>query len=186
MPELFQYTLSSVGQEVSDSEDDDFVPAEGDQDGDDEDDGEEDEQGFSFARRFDPKFMIPSPHEVKPDYTYLAAARILVEMNIREILTLNDPFVEPDPALLADWPRPVDTVNAVVLVDALASLDLNRMGGAPAFWGKSWVAAAPGEEQGSPAVKPMVQKPSRKGKGKATEVEWIKGWDWAGVTGRWV
>lgn len=180
--ELFQYTLSNVEQALSDSEDEDFVPIEGDLDGDADDD-EEDVRRFPFApRRFDPKFVMPDPHEVKPDYTYLAAARILVEMNLREILTANDPFIEPDPALLEAWPIASDAV----VVDALASLDFTRMGGVPEFWEKSWVVPDPGEELGSLSIKPMVQKMSRKGKGKATEIEWIRGWDWAGVAGHWV
>ncbi|KAG6884608.1 hypothetical protein C0993_009625 [Termitomyces sp. T159_Od127] len=182
--ELSRYTLSSSPQGLNDSEDEDFVPAEGDHDGDE--DEEEDILDLSLPRRnLDPNFVTPNPHEVRPDYNFLAAARILVEMNIREILTMNDPFVELDPAMMADWPGPVDTVNDAVVVDALASLDFNRMGGAPRFWDKSWVEADSKEKLGIPA-KPTVQNSSWKGKAKAAEVEWIQGWDWAGVTGRWV
>ncbi|KAG5337196.1 hypothetical protein C0989_010352 [Termitomyces sp. Mn162] len=169
--ELSRYTLSNVEEEPSDSEDEDFVPAEDDQD----DDEDEDFLIFPFARRrFDPKFVMPNPHEAKPDYTYLAAARILVEMNLREVLVVNEPVQE-----LAELTGPL-------LIDALASLDFGRMGGAPAFWEKTWVKPEALEEFGSSPVKTMPQKSGRKGKGKATEIDWTQGWDWAGVAGRWV
>ncbi|KAG6860141.1 hypothetical protein C0995_015246 [Termitomyces sp. Mi166 len=173
--ELSRYMLSNVGEGLNDSEDGDFVPAEDDQDEDD--DNDEGILGFPFARRrFDPKFVMPRPHEAKPDYTYLAAARLLVEMNLREVLIMDEAVHET-----TEGSGPEHAIT-----DALASLDFGRMGGAPGFWDKTWVEPESTEELDSPSIKQTPLKSNRKGKGKATEVEWIQGWDWAGVAGRWV
>ncbi|KAG6917632.1 hypothetical protein DXG01_001739 [Tephrocybe rancida] len=171
--ELSRYMLSNyIVDDVSDSEDEDFVPIEDeDEDNEEADDGVPHVVSFPFGRRrFDTKFVIPQPHEVVPDYIYLSGARILVEMNLREVLVADDPE-------LGESGRSIHKI-----LDALACLDFGRMGGTPAFWENSWVDTRAGE--GVEEFVPPVMR--HKGKGKATDIEWIEGWDWAGVAGHWV
>ncbi|KAG6836664.1 hypothetical protein H0H93_005211 [Arthromyces matolae] len=136
-------------------------------------------QGYPFTRRrFDPKLVAPEPHEVKPDYAYLAATRILVEMNLRDILTVSD---------LDTFRGETGTVQKVI--DALRCLELGRMGSATNFWEESWVEQRPIELDESvhhPVASSPQRSSKRKGKEKATEEKWIEGWDWAGVSGHWM
>ncbi|KAG6853500.1 hypothetical protein C0991_003774 [Blastosporella zonata] len=175
--ELSSYISNYIVDDVSDSDDEDFEPAE---DEDDEtDDGVPQVVRLSFGRRqFDPKFVMPRPHEVVPDYAYLAAARMLVEMNLREALIMG----QPESAVAG-----AGSIDKII--DALACLDFGRMGGVPAFWENSWVDLeqhfGPEDGQSIPPTSPSTGR-DRKGKGKATDVEWIQGWDWAGAAGHWV
>ncbi|KAG6827354.1 hypothetical protein H0H87_004942 [Tephrocybe sp. NHM501043] len=164
--ELSRYMLSNyIQDDTSDSEDEDFVPIDDDKDDGETNDGETDD-GVPH---------IPRPHEVVPDYTYLAAARLLVDMNLREALITDEPMLS----------RTVGTNHQ--LVDALASLDFGRMGGAPEFWNSAWADQQP--QTGNGGCIPLGLSPrklDRKGKGKATDIEWIEGWDWAGAAGHWI
>jgi hypothetical protein len=65
------------------------------------------------------------------------------------------------------------------VIDAMRSLNLTRMGGAPGFW-NAWRPEKSEEDEDASGTPPPVDK----GKGKATDGE-IDGWDWAGVEGEW-
>ncbi|KAF8063621.1 hypothetical protein FPV67DRAFT_255019 [Lyophyllum atratum] len=190
--ELSQYMLNvgnlivdeaSSTSDSYDDDDDDFVPEENEEDEDEEDVDEEDVGIMFHRRRVDPKFVSPKPHEVLPDYTFLAAARLLVETNLREMLMIGGVDNTADPR---DAGTPVFRI-----VDAMSCLEFGRMGGAPAFWENSWVAPQTentSEEMKEAQITNGLPKLDRKGKGKAKaeDYEAVDGWDWAGVTGRWI
>lgn len=139
---------------------------------------DEDDEGVGFVtingHARDAAFVPPKPHQVVPDYAFLAAARLLVEINLKEVLAdTNDSAANP-------------SVDASVsrLVDAFACLDLMRMGGAPSFWSESWPICP---DQPKEDCEPLLVIPvdHGKGKGKAKETDEFEGWDWAGVAGEW-
>jgi hypothetical protein len=142
--------------------------------GDDEDllsqISEDDDEDLSFVTVNghvpDAAFVPPKPHQVVPDYAFLSAARLLVEMNLKEVSALDT------------------TVDASVsrLVDAFACLDLMRMGGAPSFWTDNW--AIPPDKPAEDC-EPPEDFTRNKGKGKAKDTDDFQGWDWAGVAGEW-
>lgn len=101
------------------------------------------------------------PHLLVPDYAFLAAARVLVEMNLREMLT--------------DTANVADHEDLGKVIDALGCVELTRMGGAPGFWDSGWVEKNEQEEGFH----------TDKGKGKARDTGDVEGWDWAGVAGQW-
>ncbi|GLB43061.1 hypothetical protein LshimejAT787_1205100 [Lyophyllum shimeji] len=181
--ELSRYMLNvgnlivDEASSTSDSYDDpDFIPDEDDDD--DEEEEEVEDVGVMFGRRrIDPKFVGPEPHEVSPDYTWLAAARLLVETNLRELLMIDALDQTGDP----------EAVDREVfrVADALSCLEFTRMGGAPGFWENSWVPPPAAAKDGGDVT---MASPDRKGKGKATVVgqEELEGWDWAGAAGRWI
>ncbi|KAF5378058.1 hypothetical protein D9615_007507 [Tricholomella constricta] len=197
--ELSRYMLNVgsllVDEETSSntSEDADFVPGEEadtenteDSDaGSDGGGGDEHEVGFMFGyRRLDPKFVAPKPHQVFPDYTFLAAVRLLIETNLQHRMMMDEVNVT--------WsdPQTIDP-SMYKISDALACLDFARMGGAPAFWDQSWVLEKPESEV--PGFEAEIansrsesgsSNQDRKGKGKARQE--VEGWDWAGVTGQWI
>nr|GAT43682.1 predicted protein [Mycena chlorophos] len=182
-------TFSSMATDGgSDSDDDpDYVPANGVSDAvsdDDSDDGilEGDiralllqllGQGLDFMDDTrHPTYVFPAPHRVVPDFAFLASARLIIEANMRDI------FEASHPERTAAMRLAATDVNCDLrdIVDAMQSLDLIRMGGAPGFW-RAWSPSTPVDDDG------MEQVPD-KGKGKEKEIEY-QGWDWAGVEGEW-
>ncbi|KAJ7169517.1 hypothetical protein C8R46DRAFT_1217210 [Mycena filopes] len=125
-----------------------------------------------------PTYVFPAPHRVVPDYAFLSAARYIMEANMRDKFSMEAHFTTYGSACkqaAVDAGLELDEV-----VDAMQSLELLRMGGAPGFW-DIWRPEVP-EEQGEEDV------PSSrvdKGKGKARESDEVDGWDWAGVEGEW-
>ncbi|KIY65817.1 hypothetical protein CYLTODRAFT_424008 [Cylindrobasidium torrendii FP15055 ss-10] len=98
------------------------------------------------------------PHTLIPDYDWLAAARLLIEENIRERAFIVFPDSADEHAFLAE-------------VKALRKLEVLRMGGQPEYWdhvGDRW--------------KGLLESRPDKGKMKQGEVD---GWDWAGVEGEY-
>ena len=180
------------------AEDGDYVPSEADDS--DSDNGVYDEDEIrlilSNGQQPDSTFVPPKPHQVVPDYGYLSAARLLVEMNLREVLVLDNPPVLGSTRWNLEMNR---------IVDAFGWLQFVRMGGAPGFW-ESWMAEE-GEDVPSTAeegmddaividvngVRPDAQNSSNdrketgasRGKGKAKDTEAYQGWDWAGAAGEW-
>ncbi|THV07828.1 hypothetical protein K435DRAFT_741185 [Dendrothele bispora CBS 962.96] len=87
-----------------DEDDEDFQPQDGDEDDDmisaDESDPGEDNTNedatFFSPRRTKPKYPMypPLPHLVRPDYAFLAAARIIVEENLKDRLEEAEADVE--------------------------------------------------------------------------------------------
>ncbi|KAF9466666.1 hypothetical protein BDZ94DRAFT_1305907 [Collybia nuda] len=152
--------------------DDEDLPSRGSDDDDDDDD-------LNFVtingHAPDATFIAPKPHQVVPDYAFLAAARLLVEMNLREVLALDTNEPAGNPSVDASVSR---------LVDAFACLDLMRMGAAPSFWSESWSIFP--NQQGED-FELLLKSPLdyRNGKGKARDTDDFEGWDWAGVTGEW-
>lgn len=104
--------------------------------------------------------------QLKPDWTWLAAARIVVEANLQDMLfrsNVNPNLQPPDEGGDAQ-----NGLNQVLeqAGEALRRMEGLRMGGAPNYW-NLWK----GKDEG-------------KGKSKElTEESWD--WDWAGVTGIW-
>ncbi|KAH8827848.1 hypothetical protein DL96DRAFT_1600622 [Flagelloscypha sp. PMI_526] len=138
-----------------------------------------------------PTFVFPDrPDLVIPDYSFLAAARLLVERNLRELLVDAD-----DGQTQADGSAN-EAGNLGKVVEALHSLELLRMGGVPRFWRDSWIhpeAKRLREEEAARLDAAMTQlnnpfassKIDANGKGKARQPEEYAGWDWAGVEGEW-
>ena len=198
--EEFIQRLMGPGEEA---EDGDYVPNEAEDS--DSDNGLYDENEIrlilSDGRQPDKTFVSPKPHQVVPDYGYLSAARLLVEMNLREVLVLDNPSVQGP----SQWNLEMNRI-----VDAFGWLQFVRMGGAPGFW-ESWIVNSDADEgedvqlagdvEGKHdasvidddvnEVPPDAQnsKSDRmktgKGKGKAKDTEAYQGWDWAGAAGEW-
>ncbi|KAJ7139691.1 hypothetical protein C8R44DRAFT_867809 [Mycena epipterygia] len=126
-----------------------------------------------------PTYIFPAPHRVVPDYAFLSAARFLVEANMRDKFALEDQLSTHGSA--SQLAAEDVGLTLADVVDAMQSLDLVRMGGAPGFW-DVWRPEKPEEEEGDDGE--PVPAPVDKGKGKATEGE-VDGWDWAGVEGEW-
>ncbi len=61
------------------------------------------------------------PHNIVPDYTWLAAARLLIEENMRERAFVVFPEADDERRFLAE-------------LEALRGLEVLRMGGAPGYW----------------------------------------------------
>ncbi|KAF9014497.1 hypothetical protein BDZ89DRAFT_995144 [Hymenopellis radicata] len=61
------------------------------------------------------------PHNIVPDYTWLAAARLLIEENITE-------------RAFVVFPEPNDERQFLAELKALRGLEVLRMGGAPGYW----------------------------------------------------
>ncbi|KAJ7071471.1 hypothetical protein C8F01DRAFT_1047448 [Mycena amicta] len=169
-------------------DDPDYGPDANSDHGDDSDDDDNDgtqglllqflaHHGINFADETrHPTYVFPAPHHVIPDYAFLAAARIVIESNMRDIFQVNDlslPTSGLSPAHIA-----AADVNCELrdIVEAMKSLDLVRMGGAPGFW-HAWRPQIPQEDEEA-----SVSSTADKEKGKEKECE---GWDWAGVEGEW-
>lgn len=114
------------------------------------------------------------PHSLKPDWTWLAGARIIVEANLRDMLR-RAPNINPDMDGAESDRRVLEEVG-----NALRRMEGLRMGGAPGFW-RDWgvmdgsVDADAGDEVDD----------KRKGKGQESGEGKEHGWDWAGVEGTW-
>ncbi|KAF7320003.1 hypothetical protein MKEN_00784200 [Mycena kentingensis (nom. inval.)] len=130
-----------------------------------------------------PTYIFPAPHRVIPDYSFLAAARIVMEANIRDIYAMH----ERNLARVGSTPAHAAANDVGValkdMIEAMQSLDLTRMGGAPGFW-QVWRPEVLDPPSPLEDVAPV---PVDKGKGKekAKEQEAYQGWDWAGVEGEW-
>ncbi|KAJ6604246.1 hypothetical protein DFH09DRAFT_1018232 [Mycena vulgaris] len=132
--------------------------------------------GIDFSdNRTHPTYVFPAPHRVIPDYAFLTAARLIMEENMREKFGMEVLFnTTGSPSQLAA----VDVgLELHEVVDAMQSLNLVRMGGAPGFWDVWRPEKLEGDDEDDEAPAPVD-----KGKTKATEVD---GWDWAGVEGEW-
>lgn len=170
-----------------DIDDPDYDPDADDSDGDD--DGHVDghhllhflsSRGIDFTDdRTHPTYVFPAPHRVVPDYAFLAAARYIMEANMRDKFDMESHFSSMGSAskqAAADVGLELSEV-----VDAMQSLELVRMGGAPGFW-DVW---RPEKPEGDDDDDDDTPAPVDKGKGKATESDEVEGWDWAGVEGEW-
>lgn len=114
-----------------------------------------------------PTFIFPPfPHEVKPDWSFLASARVLVEANVRD----RAHVVHSDPE---------DKEEFLEAMEALKNLDHLRMGGAPGFEWDKW-RRLNGEAEEAGEMDLTVDD-----KGKEGSEDEVDGWDWAGVTGEW-
>ncbi|KAJ7456595.1 hypothetical protein FB451DRAFT_1048210, partial [Mycena latifolia] len=138
--------------------------------------------GIDFSdNRTHPTYVFPAPHRVVPDYGFLAAARLIMEANMREKFNLEVQF---DPAGSVSKLAAADVgLDISEVVDAMQSLDLVRMGGAPGFW-EVWRPEKPEGDDDETLPTPLPT-PVDKGKGRATENSDVEGWDWAGVEGEW-
>ncbi|KAJ6574698.1 hypothetical protein B0H19DRAFT_1125332 [Mycena capillaripes] len=168
-----------------DIDDPDYDPADSDMDDDTHDDTPHilhflSSRGMDFTdNRTYPTYVFPSPHRVVPDYAFLSAARYIMEANMRDKFDMESHFNAMGSAskqAAADVGLELSEV-----VDAMQSLELVRMGGAPGFW-DIWRPEKPEEDENDDADAPVV---TDKGKGKATDEDEIEGWDWAGVEGEW-
>ncbi|KAJ7081970.1 hypothetical protein C8R43DRAFT_909731, partial [Mycena crocata] len=121
---------------------------------------------------FHPSYVFPAPHRVVPDYAFLAAARLIMEANMRDKFEMEVQFYSGSSSQLAAADVGLELGE---VVEAMKSLDLVRMGGAPGFW-DVWHPEKAELEDETPS-------PIDKGKSKATDE--VEGWDWAGVEGEW-
>ncbi|KAH7886794.1 hypothetical protein F5I97DRAFT_1808060 [Phlebopus sp. FC_14] len=120
------------------------------------------------------------PHHLRPDYTYLASVRIVVEANLRELFGSEDR---------------TRTFEFRDILYKFRTLEVARIGGACGYW-SNWIGRmesiprarwSPGEgdsldRRNDKRAGNDDPEKEHKGKGKAREVE---GWDWAGVAGIW-
>ncbi|KAJ7042606.1 hypothetical protein C8F04DRAFT_1076502 [Mycena alexandri] len=133
-------------------------------------------RGIDFTdNRTYPTYLFPAPHRVVPDYAFLAAARYIMEANMREMFSMQ-PYRLLCKQAAADVGR-----DPTKIVDAMQSLELLRMGGAPGFW-EVWRPEISEEEEEEHLPPPPADD---KGKGKAASSDEVDGWDWAGVEGQW-
>jgi hypothetical protein len=190
--------LTTPGEEFED--DGDYFPYDDDDSDSDNGvyDGDEIQRILINGQQPDPKFIPPKPHQVVPDYAYLSTARLLVEMNLREVLVMDNPLLEGS----SQWNLELNKI-----VDAFGWLQFVRMGGAPGFW-ENWTVNLDGDEGEASqsnteeekhgeniidlsGVSPGAEKAkgkekvTGKGKGKAKDTEEYQGWDWAGAAGEW-
>ncbi|KAJ7462779.1 hypothetical protein B0H11DRAFT_1871290 [Mycena galericulata] len=137
--------------------------------------------GIDFAdNRTHPTYVFPAPHRVVPDYAFLAAARLIMEANIREKFELD---IFNNPGSSSQLAAADVGIELSEVVDAMQALDLTRMGGAPGFW-DVWRPEDPEGDDDDDDDAPSTPPSTDKGKGKATDEE-FEGWDWAGVEGEW-
>ncbi|KAH7911253.1 hypothetical protein BJ138DRAFT_1113354 [Hygrophoropsis aurantiaca] len=97
------------------------------------------------------------PYELTPDYTWLAAARIVVEARLKDGITG------------LSWDQLIPSQS---IVKTLRSMHALRVGSAPGYLN----ILQERREKGKLA--------DDTGKGKSKEAD-VEGWDWAGVTGIW-
>lgn len=177
--------LMAFSDELED--DGDYVPND---ESDDESDDEDDIRLIlTSSQQRDPAFVPLKPHEVVPDYAFLSAVRLLVEMNLREVLVIDNPTPEIPSSRNLEMSR---------IVDAFAWLQFVRMGGAPGFW-DNWPVSldeVASRDVGLSSEEKMVEvdlisdgngresMDTNKGKGKTKDTEY-EGWDWAGAAGEW-
>ncbi|KAJ7102329.1 hypothetical protein B0H15DRAFT_814162 [Mycena belliarum] len=135
--------------------------------------------GIDFAdNRTHPTYVFPAPHRVIPDYAFLAAARCIMEANLREKIETEVPLNTNAGSIARQAAADVG-LDVSEVVDVMQSLDLTRMGGAPGFW-DVWrpEKLENDEDEATPAA-------AGKGKMRAAEDSEVEGWDWAGVEGEW-
>ena len=140
----------------------------------------------------------PTQHTLKPDWSWLAAARITVEANLRDMLKLTSAIDASNPASSSTISSSSTAAagaggdTSLDVGNALRRLEGVRMGGAPGFW-DGWGVGGGGEGEGEGEGVVGVD---GKGKGKSKAVvleeeeegmyeESSDGWDWAGVAGIW-
>lgn len=112
---------------------------------------------------------------LKPDWKWLAAARIIVEGNLREMLQRSPPFGTHEDDENTDEGSSSKVLEEVA--KALKRMEGLILGGAPGFW-SGW--------DGQDDTNKTDSKVDPKGKGKEGDVDTNEqGWDWAGVTGTW-
>ncbi|KAK7064567.1 hypothetical protein R3P38DRAFT_2825298 [Favolaschia claudopus] len=130
-------------------------------------------RGIDFTdNRTHPTYVFPAPHRVVPDYAFLSAARYIMEANMRDKFSMEIQSGTASKQAAAELGLQLSEV-----VDAMQSLDLVRMGGAPGFW-DIWRSENVEGDDDAPVT-------DNKGKAKATDGDEVEGWDWAGVTGEW-
>jgi hypothetical protein len=115
-----------------------------------------------------------SPHSLKPDWAWLAGARIIVEANLRDMLR-RAPNINPDTDGAESDRRVLEEVG-----NALRRMEGLRMGGAPGFW-RDWgvTDGSADTDAGDEVDDKRKSKDQENGEGKE------QGWDWAGVEGTW-
>jgi hypothetical protein len=182
--------LMAYEDEIED--DGDYVPNDNESDDDEYDD--DIRLILTNSQQRDPAFVPLKPHQVVPDYTFLSAARLLVELNLREVLVLDIPSQEIPLSRNLEMNQ---------MVDAFAWLQFVRMGGAPGFW-DNWPVSSDdvaskdaglSSEERKLEEDPISDRKGResmdtdkgkgKGKGKAKDTGEYEGWDWAGAAGEW-
>ena len=169
--------IFGVRLDPSDFEDPDYV----DSDQDTTEGEDNDEEGDGVSQNFYPLLLLnhqvpdaqfgdissacqPLPHLLLPDYEWLAAARLLIEENIRDRAFVV--FQEPE-----------EEARFLAEVKALRGLEVLRMGGAPRYWERStnWADILNDD---------LRERDNGKGKEKEKNAI-IEGWDWAGVEGEY-
>jgi hypothetical protein len=127
----------------------------------------------------------PQPHILVPDYRFLAAARIVIEANLRGRLEEAVEFAAEHDG--PQTPRGLTESEADRLLGALRSLDVVRMGGAPGFWDqtsanfppRAWRVNAEDHMDVEPV--PSSSQTSDHPTPPVTWEEDPDGWDWAGM-----
>ncbi|KAF4588031.1 hypothetical protein EYR38_009992 [Pleurotus pulmonarius] len=135
-------------------------------DDDDSDDGDEDDE--SPDNRY---IYPPTPHRLIPDYSWLSAARFVLECNLRRSADLH---WTPDHSG-TDW----GALGGHEFVQALKDVNLLRFGGVPGFWARGW--AKNEDLESTPTSASDTDEPAQDRRGGE-----YPGWDWAGVEGRWL
>lgn len=115
-----------------------------------------------------------SLHSLKPDWVWLAAARIIVEANLRDMLE-RAPNLNADANGAESDRRVLEEVG-----NALRRIEGLRMGGAPGFW-RDWGVMDSSANSDAGNEVDVKGKCKMQESGEGTE----QGWDWAGVEGTW-
>ncbi|KDQ22618.1 hypothetical protein PLEOSDRAFT_1098358 [Pleurotus ostreatus PC15] len=135
-------------------------------------DDEESDEGDEDDEAPDNHYIYPpTPHRLIPDYSWLSAARFILECNLRLSADLH---WAPDHSG-TDWGQ----IGGQQFVESLKDVNLLRFGGAPGFWQHGWAKKVYLEATATPAPD------TGEGEQDPVGVE-HRGWDWAGVEGRWL
>lgn len=129
---------------------------------DDEESNEGDEDDESPDNRY---IYPPTPHRLIPDYSWLSAARFILECNLRRSADLH---WAPDHGG-NNWGE----IGGQEFIESLKDVNLLRFGGAPGFWERGWANEVALEQTPTPV--PDTEEGPK-----------YRGWDWAGVEGRWL
>ncbi|KAL0577416.1 hypothetical protein V5O48_004582 [Marasmius crinis-equi] len=132
----------------------------------------------------------PYPHQIRPDYAFLSAARMVVEDNLRERYGHKI-----DHEGLWPWFTSMEALDGTrVILERIRSLDGLRMGGAPSFWTSEGVRGERGwfeeeefeDEEEAESGAQSVKEKEYMINGSTEDEESCEGWDWAGAEGKWM
>jgi hypothetical protein len=121
------------------------------------------------------------PHLLKPDYAYLAAARMVLEACLFDRISLawnSITDLPPEATVASKIPKRT--------VLHMSTLELACMGSSPGFWEGQWMRSEPEEGIADGQSRPQEAPGFMQDEYFTRDwEEYEDGWDWAGVAGNW-